>query len=360
MSARWLIYGAYGFTGRLLAEEALRRGHRPTLAGRSRERLEWLGSRLGLPSVAVDLFSEPQRLREVLSDHALVFHAAGPFAFTSEPMVRACLDGRVHYLDLSGEIGPIEQVLSLDGLARERGVLLVPAAGFDVIATDCLARYVAERISEVRSLEMALAAIGEPSAGTLKSALEILSGGGRVRRNGALVPSPLGREVIRVRFPGKDALAVAFPGPDLVTAFHTTGAPEITVYMALGPAATWALRLAGPGARWLLAPERMRGALGRIAELGKRGPNEVAQATGRSLIWARARSTRGDMAEAWLATMEGYRFTAVAGVRAVERVLERSGERKLDAGATTPARVLGADFVLELPETRRMDALPDG
>jgi short subunit dehydrogenase-like uncharacterized protein len=328
------------------------------LAGRSPEKLEAVASRLGLPSVAIDLSSDPKRLREMLSEHALVFHAAGPFAFTADPMVRACLDARAHYLDLSGEIDSLEHVWSFDAAARERGVTLLPAAGFDVIASDCVARYVAARVSEPLSLDIALAAIGQPSAGTLKSALEIISGGGRVRRNGTLVFSPLGREVERVRFPGREMIALAFPGPDLVTAFRTTGAPDITVYMAIGRSAAWALRLAGPMAQRLLASAHFRTALGRIAELRKPGPDEAARVNGRSFLWASARGTRGDSAQAWLETMEGYRFTAVAGVRVVEHLLKRREANALAGGATTPALLLGANFVLELPETRRLDALP--
>ncbi|HYX92426.1 MAG TPA: saccharopine dehydrogenase NADP-binding domain-containing protein [Myxococcaceae bacterium] len=357
MTAHWLIYGAYGFTGQLLAEEAVRRGHRPTLAGRSREKLEPLAARLGLPSIAIELSADAARLRDALAEHALVFHAAGPFVFTCEPMVRACLDARTHYLDLSGEIDSLERVFSLNGEARERGVVLLPAAGFDVIASDCLVRYVAERVTEPRSLDIAIAAIADPSVGTLKSALEILSRGGRARRNGVLVPSQLGGARMRVRFSGQEKIALAFPGPDLVTAFHTAGARDITTYMALGHGPAWALRIGGSAARWALASRRVRAALGRLAGLGKAGPGEAARQSGRSFIWVRATSGDGQSAEAWLETMEGYRFTAAAGVRVAERVLELWGEGRLTAGATTPARALGADFVLEIPETRRLEAL---
>ena len=45
---RWLLYGASGYTGRMIAEEAVRRGHRPVLAGRSAERVRPLAESLGL------------------------------------------------------------------------------------------------------------------------------------------------------------------------------------------------------------------------------------------------------------------------------------------------------------------------
>jgi short subunit dehydrogenase-like uncharacterized protein len=88
----WMIYGAYGYTGVLVAEEALRRGHTPVLAGRSAHKLVPLTERLGLDHVAIDLEDE-DGLSETVAGFDLVFHAAGPFIHTSGPMVRACLKG---------------------------------------------------------------------------------------------------------------------------------------------------------------------------------------------------------------------------------------------------------------------------
>src|SRR5215213_4435335 len=136
---RWLLYGAYGYTGALVAAEAVRRGHRPILAGRSARRLAPLADRLGLDWLAVDL-ADSARLRAALRDVALVFHAAGPFVHTSAPMVQACLTSATHYVDISGEVPVLERTLALDAAARQRGIAVVGGAGLDVVPTDCLAR----------------------------------------------------------------------------------------------------------------------------------------------------------------------------------------------------------------------------
>jgi saccharopine dehydrogenase (NAD+, L-lysine-forming) len=99
----WIIYGAAGTTGTLIAEEAIRRGHQPLLAGRSAESLASLGKRLGLPWMAVGL-DEPSRLQRAVSDVDAVLNAAGPFIATAPPLVEACLATGTHYLDLAGEI----------------------------------------------------------------------------------------------------------------------------------------------------------------------------------------------------------------------------------------------------------------
>jgi hypothetical protein len=61
----------------------------------------------------------------------------------------------------------------------------------------------------------------------------------------------------------------------------------------------------------------------------------------------------GRSAEAWLETVDGYSFTALAGVRSVEKIFAQG-----PAGALTPAVAFGADFALEIEGTRRYDALP--
>src|SRR5581483_1843854 len=188
---RWLIYGAYGYTGTLVAEEAVRRGHRPLLAGRAVEKLAPLAARLGLDDVAVGLEDQAALVR-ALEGVDLVFHAAGPFVHTSAPMIRACLAAGASYLDVTGEIPVFQNTFAHDAEARERGVSLISGVGFDVVPTDCLACHVAEQVPGAVELELTIAATAlQPSAGTTRTMLEELPAGGLVRRAGRLVPVPL-------------------------------------------------------------------------------------------------------------------------------------------------------------------------
>src|SRR5689334_8270441 len=99
----WLLYGANGYTGQLLAEEAVRRGHRPVLAGRTAEKVRPIAERLGLSWLAFAL-DDITTITSAIADVDLVFHAAGPFVHTSEPMVTACLARGAHYVDVTGEV----------------------------------------------------------------------------------------------------------------------------------------------------------------------------------------------------------------------------------------------------------------
>ncbi|REG31094.1 short subunit dehydrogenase-like uncharacterized protein [Archangium gephyra] len=346
---RWLLYGATGYTGVLIAEEAVRRGHKPVLAGRSRQKLAPLASRLGLDSVAVGL-DDMRGLVSALEGLPLVVHAAGPFVHTSEPMVQACLAAGAHYLDITGEIPVFENTFRHDAEAKRRGVVLMSGVGFDVVPTDCLARYVADKVPGAHELELAIASTSPPSAGTVKSMLEGLPAGNLVRRGGQLQPWPMGQGVRRVRFSDKERTVVPIPWGDLATAWHSTGIPNITTYLAQPAAVAHALRFTFPAFRRLVAVEAVREQLAKLVEARVQGPDETLRQRSRSQVWAEARAPDGRRAEAVLETPEAYAFTARATVRAVEEVL--AGARR---GAFTPAQALGADFVLSVEGVRRMD-----
>ncbi len=349
----WMLYGATGYSGELIAEEAVRRGHRPVLAGRSEDKLRPLAARLDLPFRAFSL-EDGAGIRRALEEVPLVLHAAGPFVHTAAPMRDACLEAGVHYLDITGEIPVFRASFGKDREARERGIVVLSGAGFDVVPTDCLARYVAEKVGGApKRLDIAFAAIGQASAGTMKSALEGLPQGGWVRRGGHLVPWRIGRGVTSIRFDDKERTAVPIPWGDLETAFHSTGAQDITTYMSVPKAQARVQMVAGPLLPHALKLKPLRAFAQRLIERRVKGPDEAARAKGRSHVWARATDAQGHSAEAWLSTLEGYAFTAASAVLCVERTLEAEGLK----GALTPSRAFGADFVLQIPDTRRLDAL---
>ena len=137
----WMIYGTYGFTGRLIVEEALRRGHRPILAGRDLGKLQRLSDELGLPFRRVDL-NNSAALREAIGDCKLVLNTAGPFAKTSAKLIESCLRVGCHYADIAGELSHIRRLQSLDKRARKRGIAILTGAGFGVTFGECLAHLV--------------------------------------------------------------------------------------------------------------------------------------------------------------------------------------------------------------------------
>ncbi len=239
-------------------------GVKPGLrASSNAAKLAALATQYDLDWLALDLHYA-ERLHKTVERFSLVFHAAGPFVRTSEPMVRACLAGQTHYIDITGEIPVFESTFAHDADARARGVVLMSGAGFDIVPSDCLARQVAERAPDATHLQTAVAMpMGDISSGTAKSGLvnaNHFAGGSLTRRDGRLTPLPLGKGRRKVRFSdGHTREVTPFPWGDLVTAAHTTGIDNITSYVALprlpamGLLARPALRLLGTNAAQRLA-----------------------------------------------------------------------------------------------------------
>ena len=352
----WLLYGAYGYTGQLLAEEAVRRGHRPVLAGRNEAKLVALGRQMNLPWQAFDL-SDPVRTAAIVAKFDAVMHAAGPFVHTAVPMIEACLSGQAHYLDITGEITVLENTLGYYAHAREQGVALVSGVGFDIVPTDCLGAYVAGQLADASELSIAIKSLSEVSAGTANTMIEMLgtqSGGpgSLVRRNGKLVPQALQKDTIEVTFSdGRTQTVFPIPWGDLATAETTTGIPNVTTYMAL-PVSPRLVGL-GTSAGKLLQIGPLRQLTQTLISKAISGPDEQVRQNARSYVWAQASNERGESVETWLETVEAYRFTAEAGVRCIEHLLANEL-----AGALTPAQAFGPDFVLEIPGTMRLDSLP--
>jgi short subunit dehydrogenase-like uncharacterized protein len=354
-NSTWMLYGATGYTGQLLAEYAVSVGERPLLAGRNEKALRILGERLNLPWLQVSL-DDAQKLRQGLGRVKAVLHAAGPFVETYKPMIEACFDTRVHYLDITGEWPVFEALYARHGDAVKRGICLLPGVGFDVVPSDCLAMHVAQNCPNAVELKLAVAAIGQPSLGTTLSALKVAHQGGFAFENGQPRGIPLGRQTETFRFQHGPRRTVASPLSDMWAIHRATEIPNISAYLALPERMISRMRLLWPVMNVLrvgLRSEWVQGQL-RARLLGKvHGPDAQRRQQGRSFLFAEARNNKGQVAHAWLETMEGYSLTARTGVDAVRKVLEsRPG------GALTPSQLLGKDYILSLPNTERVDALP--
>ena len=147
-----MIYGATGYTGRLVAHEAKRQGLAPILAGRS-ETVAALAAELGLPSLVFSL-SDVAATRRALDGVSVVAHCAGPFAATSAPMIDACLLARAHYVDITGEIDVFVAAQRRHNEAQAAGIVVCPGVGFDVIPTDCVAACLIEALPDATHLAL--------------------------------------------------------------------------------------------------------------------------------------------------------------------------------------------------------------
>jgi short subunit dehydrogenase-like uncharacterized protein len=340
--SNWMLYGAYGHSGRLILDEALRRGHRPVLAGRDHAQLSRLRQETGLSTLHVPL-EDKTALRGALSDVRCVLLAAGPYQLTGPPMRSACLEAGCSYLDINGEIEDFVSALDCDAGARRAGVAIIAGVGYGVVFTECLAAHLAGRLPDATWLRLSLdtQTVGHSRGATLSRAAT-MAAGGREIRDGALRKRALAFATWRA--PQGDGQATTFaaaPLAELVAVQRSTGIANIVAGIPLSRAAAAMMRIAGPWIGRLLARLPLRGSARTESE-----PTDAAIAAVRSRVWAEAGDENGRRVAAMLETGEGYRAAAAAAVRAVELQL-----RHPRMGAITPVQAFGAGFALLVPGT---------
>lgn len=339
-----MIYGANGYTGRLIVDEAVRLGLKPILAGRNRATIEALAAECGCPS-RVFALDDPKAIVQSLEGVRAVLNCAGPFSATAVPMAEACLQARTHYLDITGEIDVIEAMAALDARAQEAGVTLLPAVGFDVVPSDCLAAMLADRLPSAKQLLLAFTATSVPSPGTAKTVVEMLPRGGLARINGEIRRVPTAWKTRQIPFRSGTQLAETIPWGDIASAWHSTGIPNIETYMAASPSVIRQQRRL----RWLVPLLRfgcVRKMARRYIERTVRGPSAKQRSQGGSSFWGRAADDEGRAVEATLETLEGYALTALTAVACLQHVLGGA----VKPGFATPSKAFGKDFILQFPD----------
>jgi short subunit dehydrogenase-like uncharacterized protein len=343
-----MIYGATGYTGRLLAEHAVAQGLRPILAGRDAEKLRPLAGLLGLTWRAARL-DDPDGLRAALADVAVVIHAAGPFSKTARPMAGACIAAGTHYSDITGEISVLEALAARDPDAKAAGIVLLPAAGFDVVPSDCLAAHVAARLPGATRLRISIGGFGGFSRGTARTMAEGIAWGTRVRRGGRIVelPSPPRGSADFGRGPRR---TVGLGWGDVSSAWYSTGVPDIDVYFEAFPAMAAAAGLPA-GLRRIIAGRTAQRLINRGIDRLPEGPSAAARASARSTFLAEAWDATGRRVVSRMETPEGYTLT----VRTALEVARRLAAGAVAAGFHTPVTAFGADFILGFTDVVRTD-----
>jgi short subunit dehydrogenase-like uncharacterized protein len=334
--ADWMIYGANGYTGELIAREAVARGLKPILAGRSRDKLAPLAAELDLPLRVFDLSNVD------LSGVDLVLHCAGPFSATARPMMDSCLLNGVHYLDITGEVAVFERAHSLHARAADRGIVVCPGVGFDVIPTDCVAATLKAALPDATHLALGFDSRAKMSPGTSKTSVESLGTGGKVRRDGKIVTVPFGSLHRRIDFGNGEKWAPAIPWGDVATAYYTTGIPNIEVYVATSEKSRGGLIVANvlrPILKLSVLQQMMKG---RIKE---GGPSASERERTPFYVWGEARNDSGAAKVARIKVANGYDLTATGSLAVVAHVLTEQPA----GGYYTPSQLCGADLVGKLP-----------
>src|ERR1700733_5091979 len=250
-SPNLLIYGATGFSGRLIVKRALARGLRPIIAGRDQQAVASMAQAHGLEWITARV-DETTGVRSMTASATVLLNAAGPFAATAWTLIEACNATGTPYLDITGQTSTIEPTTRWHDAALQRGVMLMPAVGFDVVASDCLAAHVARRLPGARTLRLGFDKSDGSSFGSLKTTLEMSGQGVLVRRQGRLVTVPAGALSHFFDYGRGPQSSLAVNLGDVSSAYFSTGIPDIETYMR-ATLPVWSAMTANQYWGWLLA-----------------------------------------------------------------------------------------------------------
>jgi saccharopine dehydrogenase (NAD+, L-lysine-forming) len=335
----WMIYGASGLSGELIARKAVAQGLRPILAGRDATAVRKLAEDLDLSWRSFEI-NDWGRFRREISPMNLLVNAAGPLMQTSVLVAESCLAAHTHYFDLNNQIPSLVAMYTLDAEAKEKNLTLLPGLALSPAVSNCLVKHLHTLFPDADAVDIAL----EPfmrrhSPGAHLTIVENILEGGFRRRGGFLERCWFGEGLIEMELPtGSRRL---FPGAlgDIEAAYRCTGIPNITAYIVTD------IPSFSNGVRRAAAPASVHPLFNEFS----RQPWDDKD-TSTSLVWVRMSKLGKRSLEGWIQFGEAHEFTAAVMVAGVSRLANND---PLSTGAHTPATALGADFILDLPDVKR-------
>jgi len=345
-----VVYGSYGYTGKLIVDLCRSKNLQVILAGRNEEQLKLQSQQSNYPYQVVDS-DDLEGLKKLLEPAAVVIHCGGPFRHTAKNMSEACIATKTHYTDITGEYQVFESLPLLDSKAKELGITIMPGTGFDVVPSDCLALHLKNRLPSATHLQLAFTmSKGGLSRGTSKSMTEGLGYGGMIRKDGKLVYCAIGSKVMEIDFGSFKTKTLCIPWGDISTAWRSTGIPNIEVYTGATDSMIANAKRSNYF-NWLLRMRWVKNLMLKQINKKPAGPSDEKRETGRSFLWGKVSDASGKECVSRLETVSGYSLTAKTAVLIAEKIL--AGNFK--PGYQTPAMAYGTDLIMEVETTKRTD-----
>lgn len=339
-----LIYGAYGYTGRLIVKECLKQGIKPIIAGRSPEKAMTYANKQGLEYDVFEV-SNREKLENWLKRGDVVIHCGGPFIHTAKAMVQGCLATNTHYLDITGEFQVFDLIKEYGNKAKEKGLMLLPGVGFDVVPSDCLAKHLHGKLPSATDLKLAFVSKGgKLSRGTAKTMIENLGEPQTRRRDGDYEGVPMGKSAMEIDYGDFKQISMGISWGDISTAYHSTGIPNIEVFSGTTEQqlskVKRAMRLS-----FMLRSRTIKNFLMNQMDKRPDGPKGKKRKESKMYLWGEV-SDGNKTLEARLVTPNGYTLTARTSVLIANKIL--SGDFK--PGFQTPSSAFGEGLILEVDD----------
>lgn len=345
MNEEWMIFGANGYAGQLITRYAVKKGHRPIIAGRNKKAIHALAKELDLPYRVFDL---SDNIAEQVTGLRLVLNCAGPFSKTVKPILDACLEEKCHYLDISGELSVFDYCFQQNKKAQEQGCIVCPGVAFDIVPTEAVAVKLKNMLPDADTIKLGFEGQMALSKG---SSITLLEGVGNpdlsvymVRNKGELckLSKPrIERHAFEAGKPEKKSMSITWA--DLNGVFYSTKIPNISVFIP----ATIINRVSFAYMEWLkpfFGLKFIQNFFSKIIKLFVKGPSENELNKSRMVIFGEASNAKGDIRRVYINVAHGYKFTYLAAVASVEFCLRQQDK----SGYFTPSMLMGVDFVEEL------------
>jgi hypothetical protein len=278
------LFGATGYTGQRIAHTLDREGLPYRIAGRSAEKLAALAAELPAhPATIVADAARPSTLPALFAGSQMLINCAGPFTDLGEKVVAQAAMTGTHYLDTTNELSFVFRARTYHEMATRTGAVLVPACGFEVAFSDCLAALLGNAMIDpanpdpLDSVEIFydLRFMGS-SAGTRRSAIRSLATSWIAYRNGEWKGQIPGGKVRKFNLPGGSIYGLLFPSSESVTVPAHIPVRRVDAWMSTSPSA-WFWAPIGVPLLARLSRSILRGLILKIAALGSLEPGDEVQ-----------------------------------------------------------------------------------
>ncbi|CAG9996312.1 unnamed protein product [Clonostachys byssicola] len=301
--ARISIYGATGYTGQLVAAEALRRGVDVVLLGRDKDALAKIPGAKETKAVGLDDISS---LAAAFEGSNVVLSCVAPFSQLGSAVLEAAIQGKAHYVDISGDVNWVKRVHDEFGpKAKAAGVILLPAMTDDGATGDLIARLLMARLPNIERLQMhhAFFNLTELSRGSLYAFADFVKAGPLYWEGGAWhrgTNSPAGS----VTYPGNDGTHNVWfvPGPEVIGIQRHISAQHISATVNMDTEPVFA------------------SLTGDVIQTLPLGPTVEVRSQGRFVLVADGTSAEGDKARVHVSGRDPYKVTAEVSVEVAVRL----------------------------------------
>ena len=326
-----LLYGAAGYTGKIIAARAKALNLDFEIAGRESNKIRQLAEELAVPYHVFSV-DDAHAWQEALTDKQVLVNAAGPFKFTAEQAMKACLKASVHYLDISAETDTYRLAESLDEEALAAEIQLISGAGL-FVSYDALVVHLSKLVAEPEYLKVGFRHYGGFSRGSVLSSKNIADLGALIRKNGMIINNPDPTSKI-FSFGEEDVECMPTPLGGIILSYKATGIPNIEEFFSLK----------------LPAPELPDLTSENLPD----GPTEEERSAGRNGIAAEITGKNGKVVKAYIDAPSGYNLTPLSVVAVAHRILNDD----FKVGYQSPGSAYGVDILNDIPDTYLIDLVP--